>query len=905
VIALCFKCSLCVLAQGWIDHSVITAFENEELHEDGSALNDEYFAFGATYDTAMTSNQTIINAAGSVLIYNRDENGGLSFAQKIVPNPRVEFAQFGNFLCMNDSLLIVSAFEESYSVAGTYFSKHGAVYIFKLSETGIWLQTQRIQPSLLDANSRFGRYISLYGNELIIGAYKHSPYGNGTGWGAVFVFRPDEQGLWQEEQAIFSGENTNGEEFFIDFNFGYSVAHDSTTLIIGCPESNFVDQNSGELISNVGSVFVYEKNEQGTWEFEQRIKRNGDQLYNYVHYDYFGFDLAIYDRRIFIRTRGGYHPTYESESFVFEYAKIDSVWQQEQIMITPKAYDFDIGLKIRNGRLGVGVFAEYDFVNNFHGSVTFYEESSTLDAEGQNDWIFTQKLIEQPRHINKFSKSFDFDESQLFVIGESRYSSSNGILDSTKARIYVYDRCETQTIDIQPSPCDSYTSPSGIFFDTSAVFVDSVAMTQYCYHIYNVDLNLRQSSSAFKIRSACDSLESFSGGFFWTESGTYYDTITNVMGCDSIIAVNLTIQNDSVYSSIEACDSLHWIGTNETYYETGTYWASFENSFGCDSVVQLDIEIHQSEFITQDTTVCGSYLSPSGNYIWTASGNYQDTTYNIFGCAMYHQLSLNILSMPFDSISVSACEVFQSPSAIYFWTESGQYIDTIPSSQLCDSLLYIDLEILQPTFSAIDTSDCLGITSPGGLYYWDTSGQYIEVFQNAQGCDSIVTIDLQILNPITAVTIIADDSLVSLANSSAIFQWLDCNNNLSPISGANQQGFKPSLSGSYAVSITEVGCTDTSACQTITVLDIDDFLGLDGFSVFPNPGSSNFTVKSSQIYNEALLKLYDMQGRLVYSKKASPSTEINFTPSVGEGTYLLRIEQGESVLWQFRLVVVK
>jgi hypothetical protein len=52
----------------------------------------------------------------------------------------------------------------------------------------------------------------------------------------------------------------------------------------------------------------------------------------------------------------------------------------------------------------------------------------------------------------------------------------------------------------------------------------------------------------------------------------------------------------------------------------------------------------------------------------------------------------------------------------------------------------------------------------------------------------------------------------------ASYQWVDCDNGNAPIGGATGQTFVPSVTGNYAVEVTVGGCTETSGCESITVV---------------------------------------------------------------------------------------
>jgi hypothetical protein len=63
-------------------------------------------------------------------------------------------------------------------------------------------------------------------------------------------------------------------------------------------------------------------------------------------------------------------------------------------------------------------------------------------------------------------------------------------------------------------------------------------------------LTIDSSTSSTLAIASCFSFTAPSGNYTWSESGTYLDTITNSIGCDSVITFNLTI--DSVPFDTEA-----------------------------------------------------------------------------------------------------------------------------------------------------------------------------------------------------------------------------------------------------------------------------------------------------------------------------------------------------------------
>ena len=85
----------------------------------------------------------------------------------------------------------------------------------------------------------------------------------------------------------------------------------------------------------------------------------------------------------------------------------------------------------------------------------------------------------------------------------------------------------------------------------------------------SLTITVLPTSSLLIDSTVCDSMF-FAGNYLTILSDTYYDTLTNTVGCDSVVTLNLTI-NNSVATNIDisACDSTLWNGT--TYTTSGIY----------------------------------------------------------------------------------------------------------------------------------------------------------------------------------------------------------------------------------------------------------------------------------------------------------------------------------------------
>ena len=141
-----------------------------------------------------------------------------------------------------------------------------------------------------------------------------------------------------------------------------------------------------------------------------------------------------------------------------------------------------------------------------------------------------------------------------------------------------------------------------------------------------------------------------------TTSGTYYDTILNAAGCDSVVTLNLTIHNSiATNDSKVACDSTIW--NENVYTTTGIYVDTLQTVHGCDSVVTMDLTINNGFYTEESITACDSMTWNNG-ITYTQSGIYYDSLQTIAGCDSVLMLDLTINPSPafaFSKDTIGAC----------------------------------------------------------------------------------------------------------------------------------------------------------------------------------------------------------------------------------------------------------
>ncbi|REK05658.1 MAG: T9SS C-terminal target domain-containing protein [Bacteroidetes bacterium] len=164
---------------------------------------------------------------------------------------------------------------------------------------------------------------------------------------------------------------------------------------------------------------------------------------------------------------------------------------------------------------------------------------------------------------------------------------------------------------------------------------------------------------------------------------------------------------------------------------------------------------------------------------------------------------------------------------------------------------------------------------------------------SANGCDSLVTLNLTINYVSDLTTTTAANSIITANNPNANYQWLDCNNNYTIITGAINQSYAPIVNGSFAVELTENGCVDTSTCVLITTVGIIENTFNSPITVYPNPTQGQLIIVSQKELRNTSLTLRNIMGQEVFRKNYSSVNRIDLTREVSSGVYFVEIIDGE------------
>ena len=338
--------------------------------------------------------------------------------------------------------------------------------------------------------------------------------------------------------------------------------------------------------------------------------------------------------------------------------------------------------------------------------------------------------------------------------------------------------------------CDSYQWDNGVTYTSSISGELNFLQNSYgCDSLVELDLTIYNSSNTIFNESVCNANSFTWNDSVFTQSGEYVYNYTSTNGCDSSITLNLSLVNypeldlsSNNYSITVTVDpdsfvdqykfryrqlgSFSWIGVGVIGTVNGAGQSDSSKTFtngilgcttyevqsrvysndDCDSGWNPQIQtVTTSSVSLESLTVCDSVQTVANSPYYSVSGTYEESFVSSNGCDSIIIYNITVLqSSVGDTLEITACDNYNWNGVDY--STSGFFVDTLTNAQLCDSIVFLQLEILNSSFYVDSQQHCDSYQWQDGNVYTESINTASFVSQNSVGCDSVVTLDLSILN---------------------------------------------------------------------------------------------------------------------------------------------------------------
>lgn len=388
------------------------------------------------------------------------------------PEPGSNTPRFGDSVDIDGDVIAVSARSQTTQYPGG----NGVTYVFeRVPLTDMWVHTEKIVPG--GAGTSGVVRVRVWEDNIFL-TRPQSPPGQGT----VEIYTRQRFGDWAIQQVLSAPPVVSADYFGYEVDVSRGVAAISARADI--------------LGSNSGVVFMYARNNHGTWMFEQQLLASNGSAN-----DVFGGCLALDGDTMVVSapswdlpgTSYGTGDGANGIAYIFRRDN-DGVWYEEAIIEPHDRFpyqNFGSSVAIDGQQVAIGVPHDEQHVVQ-GGAVYIFERS------GDGEWIQTAKLrAAVPRFLDRLGTSIALQDNML-IAGAPNDPSHND--PDVPGFSIVFEKnasgrwIENQRFGVSPTPGeDAFGSVVRLDGDL-AIVADDYRHTERVYLYHRADLGLRCDS---------------------------------------------------------------------------------------------------------------------------------------------------------------------------------------------------------------------------------------------------------------------------------------------------------------------------------------------------------------------------------------------------------------------------
>lgn len=584
------------------------------------------------------------NLEPPVYIYKNDGTGNWTQTAKIVdpfPGIGVNEHYFSSDIKLNgeDELFVTSRLDPFDELQANSMTDAGAVYVYHRDCNDNWYLSQKIVHPSRQIGGKFGSKVTSFGDNLAIGAYGH---GND---GSIVFYEKNASGIWVYKNEFAPNITDNNRQHLVQPD-RHSLDMFGDYLVAG------TGQSYNPASNQPAKTYVLEKQANGTWnQYQTPLQQT-----NGVPADAFGEGVAIHCNKIIVGA--------------------------PRMTLSTLATDNSGGFQ------GTVTIFEDGPTMNISDTISINPGDSTMIAGvyyntpgSYANGCITTELIYTPIP----NDTITICDGDSVLIG-GIYQSIPGTYTDSLTNIHGCDSLVSTTL-VTNTQINNFVTLSicqgdsvllaGGFQTIAGIYVDSLQSAGGCDSIVQTTLTVNSVIIVPVDITICQGDSVLLGGGFQSIAGVYADSLQAAGGCDSIVQTTLTVNSIIIVPvDITICegDSLFLAGSYQSF--AGIYNDTLSNISGCDSIIATTLSIDGcfEPEPTNPTIVIPNVFTPNGdgvNEIFTITGSFIES-YDINIMNRWGQLLYSTMDFPggWDGRTVSGIDC---PEGTYYYVVKFNY----------------------------------------------------------------------------------------------------------------------------------------------------------------------------------------------------------------------------------------
>ena len=503
-----------------------------------------------------------------------------------------------------------------------------------------------------------------------------------------------------------------------------------------------------------------------------------------------------------------------------------------------------------------------------------------------------------------------------------RILSTSGAYTDTLQTINGCDSIVTLNLTVNPvantnlstAICEGATyTENGFNVSEAGTYTHNLQTVNGCDSIVTLTLTVNPVANTNLSTAICEGATYTENGFNVSEVGTYTQNLQTINGCDSIVTLTLTVNpvaNTNLTAAI--CEGSSYTENGFNVSEAGTYTQNLQTVNGCDSIVTLTLNVNPVANTNLTAAICEGSAYTENGFNASEAGTYTQNLQTIDGCDSIVTLNLSVNPVANTNLAVAICEGSTYSENGFNASEAGTYTQNLQTINGCDSIVTLNLSVNPVANTNFAVAICEGSTYSENGFNASEAGTYTQNLQTVNGCDSIVTLTLTV-NPVANTTLSAaicygttyTENGFNVSEAGTYTQNLQTVNgcdsivtltlNVNPVANTNltaaicngttytENGFNVSEAGTYTQNLQTIDGCDSIVTLTLTVNPVESttlsVTICDGTTYTEN----GFNVSEAGTYTQNLQTVNGCDSIVTLNLTINPTYNITIDASINEG----------------------
>ena len=512
-------------------------------------------------------------------------------------------------------------------------------------------------------------------------------------------------------------------------------------------------------------------------------------------------------------------------------------------------------ITIPNSVTSIGAYAFYD-CSSLSSFTCLAVNPPTLDYDVFYNTPNEKSLIVPCGALDNYINSDWNDDFADRITEEEGYNAVANVNNSAFGSVTVENNCSSATLTATANACYGFLNWNDGNTDNPRIVTlssDSVFTANFGEMVVNNNITA----------TICQGQTYTENGFNVSEAGVYTQSLQSVNGCDSVVTLNLNVNpvyNTDLFASI--CEGEVYNENGFNVNEAGVYSRTLQAVNGCDSVVNLTLSVNPIFNTNLSAFICEGETYSENGFNVSEAGTYTQSLQSVLGCDSVVTLTLNVNPVFNTPLTATICEGSVYNENGFNVSEAGTYTQSLQSVNGCDSIVTLTLNVTPSYHTNLTATICEGSELNISGFNVSEAGVYTQSFTAVNGCDSIVTLT------VTALPVYNTNLTLTICEGTSM----------------NFCGFNVSEAGVYTQTHTAVNGCDSIVTLTVTELPtIHTDLTLticEGTSL----NFSGFNVSEAGVYTQTLTSVNGCDSIVTLTVSINPTfdTTINATINAGE-----------------------